>query len=385
MKRSLHGGNIHAAARSLGIGINRVLDLSASINPLGMPERVQSAICSHLKSAVHYPDPDTVELTAALAAHHGIAADTILCGSGSTELIYLLARALRPDQVLIPAPTFAEYERAIKASEKWKVGSRKCGIHYFHLKEMNGFRLDANAFIDAMTHMCTGDRLASKASCRSQSAFNNLKSSRSLAFLCNPNNPTGVLTSRADVLKIARAARKLKCYLVVDEAFIDFCPEHSVIDTATDNPYLIVLRSMTKFYALAGIRLGYGAFPATVMRRIREIREPWTVSTIAQIAGLASLEDEAYRIKTMKMLVQEKRFLEKSLHALGIHYLPSAANYYLLEIPGALAAIDALAAKGILLRSCANFRGLTKSHVRIAVRSRRENTRFLKELNACRP
>jgi len=396
MKRNLHGGNIHTAARNLEMGLEQILDLSASINPLGMPQSVQSAICNHLKSAVHYPDPDTVELTAALAAHYAIAADTILCGNGSTELIHLLARALRTERVLIPAPTFAEYEKAVAAVQDAECG--KCRINYFVLKEKDGFRIDADAFITAMTHLCTGNLSAAAAHGCSRSsianrkaemlpprsASKNLKSSLPVVFLCNPNNPTGILTSREDVLKIAHAAQKLRCYLVVDEAFADFCPEHSVIDAAAHNPYLIVLRSMTKFYALAGIRLGYGVFPSPLIRRMQEIREPWTVNTIAQIAGLAALEDGTYRTKTMKMLMREKCFLEKSLHALGIQYLPSAANYYLLKMPHAAAIINALAAKGIILRSCANFRGLTKSHVRIAVRSRRENTRFLKELSSCR-
>lgn len=373
MKRSVHGGNIHAAARALGVGTSKVLDLSASINPLGMPLSVQAAIQNSLQSAVHYPDPETVELTSALAAYHGIDADAILCGNGSTELIYLIARALHPQQTLICAPTFAEYERAIKASGKWEAGSGKCGINYFHLKEKDAFRLDADAFIDAMTKMVS--------SCSSRITHH---SSLPLTFLCNPNNPTGQLTPQEDVLRIARAAQKLRCYLVVDEAFIDFCPEHSVIDATAHTPYLIVLRSMTKFYALAGIRLGYGVFPPAVMRRMREIREPWTVSTIAQVAGLAALEDNDYRAETMKLLEHEKRFLERSFRALGIDYLPSPANYYLLKMSGAVKTIDALAAKGLLLRSCANFRGLTSSHVRIAIRSRRENARFLKELNACR-
>lgn len=374
VKKALHGGNIHAAARTLGTSPKHILDLSASINPLGMPQSVRTAITSQLNVAVHYPDPDCVELSQAIAARHSLNPDTILCGNGSTELIYLIARALKPRHALIPAPTFAEYERAIKASGKWGAGSKKCGTNYLHLKANNGFRLDADAFIDAMTKMVS-----------SYSSPITHHSSLSLAFLCNPNNPTGLVIPRDEVLKIAAAAKKLRCYLVVDEAFIDFCPAHSVIDATVRNPYLIVLRSMTKFYALAGIRLGYGVFPLSAARSIRALREPWTVSTVAQIAGRAALNDRSYRTRTESTIAREKHFLEKSLRSLGIPYLPSAANYYLLRLQSADAVEKTLAETGILIRSCANFRGLDRSYVRIAVRSRRENIRFLKELSLCRP
>lgn len=374
VKQALHGGNIHAAARTLGTNPKRILDLSASINPLGMPQSVRAAITSQLNAAVHYPDPDCVELTQALSAHHAVDPETILCGNGSTELIHLIARTLQPEQVLIPAPTFAEYERAIKASGKQEARRKKCGTYYFHLTAHDGFRLDPDAFIDAMTKMVS-----------SHSSPITHRSSLSLAFLCNPNNPTGRVMPRDEVLKIAAAAKKLRCYLVVDEAFIDFCPEHSVIDAAARNPHLMVLRSMTKFYALAGIRLGYGVFPPSVVRGIHAIREPWTVSTVAQIAGCAALDDHGYRIKTLSIIAREKQYLEKSLRSLGVPCLPSAANYYLLRLHGADVVVKTLAKTGILIRSCANFRGLDRSYVRIAVRCRRENIRFLKELTRCRP
>lgn len=368
-----HGGNIHAAARMLGVGIGDILDLSASINPLGMPRCVQTALRKGLTEAVHYPDPAAAELTAALANYHSVPPETLLCGNGSTELIYLIAQALRPTAALIPAPTFAEYERAVTACRKSDARSVKHHISYFPLKENTGFRIDPDGFIDAMANMVSTLPLRHPR----QSAL-------PVAFLCNPNNPTGVGTPREDVLKIARAARKLRCYLVVDEAFVDFCPQHSVIDAVAGNPCLIVLRSMTKFYALAGIRLGYGIFPGSVVRRILSIREPWTVSTIAQIAGLSALQDASYRAKTAQMLAREKLFLEKAFRTFGIEHLPSEANYYLLKMRDAETIADGLAQKGILLRRCANISGLTRSHLRVAVRTRSENIRFLKELNACR-
>ena len=360
MKRFEHGGTIFATARILGVDPSQILDFSASINPLGTPASVRNALRRHLNQIAHYPDTNATELVSALAAHHGIDASSILCGNGSAELIYLVVSALRPAHVLIPAPAFSEYERAAIAS------GQKCELSYFPLTEKGGFRLDADAFINAMASMVL------------------TASSSPLAFLCNPNNPTGALTLREGVLKIARAARKLRCYLVVDEAFIDFCPEHSVMDAVRHNPYLIVLRSMTKFYALAGLRLGFGIFPSAVRKKMESLREPWSVNSLAQIAGLAAVADDSFRARSLRLIAREKLFLEKSFEALRIRFIPSSANFYLLKMLNAPAVADALARKGILVRSCANFRGLSSAHLRIAVRSRTETLRFIEELKICK-
>jgi threonine-phosphate decarboxylase len=203
-----------------------------------------------------------------------------------------------------------------------------------------------------------------------------------MAFLCNPNNPTGGLMKKEDVLKIAEAARGLKCYLVVDEAFMDFVPEESVIKEVRNNPYLIVLRSMTKFYALSGMRIGYGIFPSAVMDTIKRYKEPWTVNTIAQTAGIAALNDAGYRTQTFKIMRNEKKVLEDCFKLLGIPYFPSSANFYLIKHDNAQKIIASLRNKGIMIRDCSNFIGLDGSYMRIAVKSNKDNMKLLKEL-AC--
>jgi len=343
-----HGGNIYRASEETGISIHRIMDFSASINPLGVPESVVQAIRESIQYLPHYPEPFTEQLTMQLGRHLDLDPQTVLCGNGSTELIYLVTRALAPRNVLIPAPTFSEYERACMIV-------RGTSCVRFALARENNFDLDPEEFIAAM------------AGC-------------DMAFLCNPNNPTGRLLKRDAVLAIAEAAERMSCYLVVDEAFIDFAPEYSVAHDVAHYSHLIVLRSLTKFYALSGLRIGYGVFSQDVADLMRDHKEPWTVNSLAQKAGSVALNDQAYQKKTIAAIKEGKQFLEKGFTTLGVEYVPSAVNYYLLRLSNAQGAIDSLRKKGILIRACSNFPGLDGSDVRVAVRSLEENAALLKEL-----
>jgi threonine-phosphate decarboxylase len=344
-----HGGNIYRFAEKLGLAENEILDFSASMNPLGVPDSVTRDLRGRLASCRHYPDPDCRRLVALLAKQEGVARDSIICGNGSTELIYLVARALRPARVLIPAPTFSEYERACMTT------GRAVRIMRHALKAEDDFAVRPGEFIKRMKGC-------------------------SLAFICNPNNPTGKVLPADAVREIAGAAKYHKCHLVVDEAFIDFCPEHSVIGSVRDNPYLIVLRSMTKFYALAGFRIGYGVFPRRLVPLLKECKEPWTVNSVAQRAAEVVLKDRSYRERTFGLIGTEKRFLEKGFRRLGLDFFGSEANFYLLKTGKAGLIRKGLAVKGILVRGCSNFAGLDRTYFRVAVRSRKENSRLLREM-----
>ncbi len=346
-----HGGNIYRYAEQLNISETQIIDFSASINPLGLPMSVVDEIQGINGSMYHYPDPEAKRLKEAIAAFYDIEANSIICGNGSTELIYLCVRALKPKRVIIPAPTFSEYERACLLS-----GAE---IRYFYLKTKNSFDIESERFIKAMNGC-------------------------DMAFICNPNNPTGRLIKNEELLEIAEAARQLKCYLVVDEAFIDFIPEHSIIKDVQGNPYLIVLRSMTKFYALSALRLGFGVFHPSVINMMWQNKEPWTVNTIAQIAGIAALKDNDYRKETFRIIHEGKNLMEQGLMGLSIDYIPSEVNYYLLKMPNAQQIISDLHKVYILTRDCSNFRGLDKSYIRVAVKSPEDINRLLKELsNLC--
>ena len=342
-----HGGNVYRASEETGIPVSKIIDFSASINPLGVPDSVLQAILENIKYLPHYPEPYAEQLSMRLARHLDIDPQTVLCGNGSTELIYLIARVLASRKVLVLAPTFSEYERA-------------CAIHRgtscirFALSRESGFKIDPEAFITAMTGC-------------------------NIAFLCNPNNPTGRLLNRESVLAIAEAAKRLSCYLVVDEAFIDFMPEHSVVDEVAGYSHLIVLRSLTKFYALSGLRIGYGVFPMALARQMKNHKEPWSINTLAQKAGIAAINDRRYGERTGAVIATEKKFIERELIFLGIEYIPSDVNYYLLRIEHAQEVALALRKIGILVRDCSNFPGLDGSYIRVAVRSQQENMALLKE------
>lgn len=361
---SEHGGNIYRIAEELGVAEDQLIDFSASINPLGISARVEAVINSSLDNLVNYPDPDTKKLRQKIAEHNGIDPETIICGNGSTELIYLIPRALQPEKVLIPAPTFSEYERACKLNSELRVESNE-------LKDENNFRIISDGFISAIKKLSSNSELRTP----------NSKLSFGMAFLCNPNNPTGHLLRRDEMLEIAEAAKRGQCYLIVDEAFIDFVPEESVIQDVKENPYLIVLRSMTKFYALTGLRIGYGVFHRDVIEKIKEFKEPWTVNTLAQQAAITALDDQGYADETFSLMTEEKDFLEKGFKKLNIEYLPSSVNYYLLKIENNEKIVSGLKEKGILARDCSNFRGLDASYIRAAVKSRSDNEKLLNELS----
>lgn len=359
-----HGGNIYKAARMTGIPVDRICDFSASINPLGTPATAVAAIKKSIALLPHYPEPSADSAAAVISRRYGLLPGSVIAGNGSTELIYLIPRVLKPKRVLITAPTFSEYEKACRNSGKVELRSLK-------LKAENCFDTDPDSFASSMKGC-------------------------DLAFICNPNNPTGRLLRRKDVLRIAEAAKECGCYLVVDEAFMDFCPPESdnngsggngesVMKYVGRNPNLIVLRSITKFYALAGLRIGFGVFPPKVAKEMRKQKEPWTVNCLADKVASAVIEDAAYAEKSLDILRREKRFLEKGLGRLGIKFVPSSANYYLIEMKNAKEVVRNLSQKGILLRDCSNFSGLGRNYIRIAVRTRKENEMLMKEFSELCP
>jgi threonine-phosphate decarboxylase len=366
-----HGGNIYLLAERLGIAESDIVDFSASINPLGVPKSVQAAMKENMQYLFNYPDPDTKRLRLKISEHTGVSPDSLICGNGSTELIYLIVRALRPARVLIPQPTFSEYERAVK-SQGSGAGGRRPEIKYFYMEKENNFDINIDGFISAMS----GGKNPSRITHHTSRSFD-------VVFLCNPNNPTGTLIKREGMLRIAAAAKELKCALVVDEAFIDFCPGASIMDEVGNNPYLIVLRSLTKMYALSGLRVGYAALAPSFLNAVREAKEPWTVNSLAQVAGIVALDDEAYRAETFAVIEKEKKALEEGLKRLGVTYFPSSANYYLLRSKRAQELASFLKERAILVRDCSNFPGLDSSYIRVAVKSKHDNMRLLEEISSC--
>ena len=339
-----HGGNIYHYSGKYGIPVERILDFSASINPLGPSPKAVKAMNAAVPSLANYPDPDCEGLVNALAGYHKIPLESILAGNGSTELIYLLPRALGAKTALVISPGFSDYERAARLAG--------CKIKRMHLSEGAGFVPDIRNIICAMK-------------------------GADIMFLCNPNNPTGVLLGREDVLTILAAARKSGTFVVLDEAFMDYQPSRSVIREAVKKGGVACLRNFTKFHGLPGLRIGYLAAHPKVVAKLKAAQEPWSVNTLAQEAAVASLADETYISNSLALIDREKKFLYSGLDAIpGLEpYVPSV-NFMLVRLtagPGAGALTEELASGGILIRDCSNFRGLGDRFIRVAVRSSEEN------------
>jgi len=344
-----HGGNVFAVARSLGVASTEILDFSANINPLGPATGVREALDEVFKYIVHYPDSECSLLRESLALFHGVKPSNICVANGSTELIYLMPRLVRGKRVLIIAPSFSEYANSLKRD-----GFQ---VEYEVLQCRNGFSLP----IDQV-----GRRLSEE---------------YDLCILGNPGNPTGKLYTLAEVKEFLNFCRDTRCLLVIDEAFMDFCEEESAKYLAAENEGILVLRSMTKFYALPGLRLGYAIASEPLIEMISHLREPWSVNTPAQAAGLASLAAKGFAESTREIITAEREHLLTGLTAIpGFRPFPSAANFLLTEIlEGAAAGNLAvrLLEDRILIRECGNFVGLSERFFRVAVRGRADNERLL--------
>jgi threonine-phosphate decarboxylase len=347
-----HGGNVFAVARSLGVSPAELLDFSANINPLGPPAGVHEALSDVFASLVHYPDSECSLLRESLAIFHGVKPSNICASNGSTELIYLLPRLVRGKRALVIVPSFSEYASALQRDD--------CRVEFHILQSDKGFDLDLEEIKE-----------------RIHNGFD-------LCILGNPGNPTGKLYTLAEVKSLFRLCRDARCLLVIDEAFMDFCEEESAKYMAAENEGILVLRSMTKFYALPGLRLGYAVASESMIKLISALREPWSVNTPAQAAGLASLAAKGYADTTREIIAFEREYLFTGFSAIpGFRPFPSAANFLLTEILEGAAAGDLagrLLADRILIRECGNFVGLSDRFFRVAVRGRDENERLLAAL-----
>jgi threonine-phosphate decarboxylase len=348
-----HGGNVHAWAKKTRIDPSRIIDFSASINPLGPPASARKAFQKSYEEIPCYPDPYGEELKKALAKRHGMKPEELLLGNGSTQLIYLLCFALRPRKALVVGPAFSEYANALKLA-----GAR---VRFLSLAADASFRFSIEKFMAAWAK------------------------ADDMAFVTTPNSITGQLIPRAEIEKIARLALIKRKFLVVDEAFIDFAEGESVKQLIRDNPYLIVLRSLTKFYALPGLRLGYLLAHPRRVAQLAAYLEPWSVNGPAQKVALACLADRSFGLKTERWLQRERNFLAQALIALkGFQPYPSSANFLLIRIandnPDALELRSFLLRKKILIRACNSFAGLGADHFRVAVLQRKDNLRLLEAL-----
>lgn len=356
-EKLIHGGDIYSARELLGKLANppAILDFSANINPLGLPEAVKQAIRDSAGTFDIYPDPLCRELVSALSVHEEVPREWILCGNGAADVIYRTVYAVRPKKAMVLAPTFAEYEEALNAA-----GSE--AVHY-ELREEDGFQV-GNGLPDA------------------------LDDSLDMLFLCNPNNPTGQLMKKDLLFKILRRCKELGILLFMDECFNEFLEDPQEYTTkeylkAFDN--LIILKAFTKIYAMAGLRLGHCISANTgLLKRIREAGQPWSVSAPAQAAGIRALEEKVYVAKTKKLIREEREYLIPELTGLGITVIASNANYIFIkdEGTGLKPLHELLFERGILIRNCDNYNGLGPGFYRICIRTHEENVMLIGALKS---
>ncbi len=343
-----HGGNVLQMASLHGLNPSYIIDFSANINPLGMPRGLKPILTDNLERLEQYPDIDYQLLHAQLARHHQCPQHYVIAGNGATELIFLWAKYAKPKKALLVEPSFGEYRQALLQTD--------CQISHYLLTEENEFRV-TEQILTALTP------------------------DLDCLFLCTPNNPTGLQPDAHLLLDILNRCAAMKIQLFVDESFLDFMPDaQSLSHYLAEYPNLYILRSLTKFYALPGLRLGYMlSSDSKLFQQIREQREPWTINALAAIAGEVLFNFVAYHQETYQWLNQEQQYLLGELSQFEqLKLFPPSANYIFFKHLESRSNLQSqLMAHGILIRSCANYIGLDSHFYRIAIKSREDNQKLV--------
>ena len=377
-KMDFHGGNIYKIFREKNI--KEILDYSSNINPYGIPESLKKRITENLEILERYPDPDYVELRQKLSNLNKVNLSDIILGNGATEIIFLFMKVINPKKILIVSPTFGEYERAVKATEipgdivslsysngdNKNIENKKIEIEYFELKESDDFKLNIG------------------------NLKNELEKKYDLLIICNPNNPTGKFLKLAETEEILKECNKYDTKLFIDEAFIEFLADgmkESIINTEENKKNLFVTRAFTKFFAIPGLRLGYGMyFDKELEKKISEKKEPWSVNNFAEMAGLTVLDDAEYIEKTLKWIAEEKIYMYEKLNKIsGMKVYETEVNFITGKIDEKLFSEglnvkilrEKMLEQGILIRDASNFKFLDERFFRLAIKDRASNERVI--------
>jgi threonine-phosphate decarboxylase len=328
----------------------KIIDFSSNVNPLGFPSSVKNVIKKNTSLLSVYPDPNSSNLKNDLERYIGISKNQIVVGNGATEIIYNFCKAFirKNNRVIIPIPTFGEYEAA----------ARLQGAYISYLKTM-----DLNEHISDLQDLITKNNYI---------------------FLCNPNNPTGTLVTRKNMLKILEAAYDKSALVFLDECFIELVPgsNESLISNLKEFNNLFILRSLTKSFGLAGLRIGYGLGNKKIIDVLTRIKIPWNVNALAQKAASVALSSKSHLYKTRKLIKNELAFMTSSISKIkNFSCYPSSTNFILLESKIDSKTIQKnLIKKKLLVRDCSTFRGLDNKFIRIAVRTHKENVKLVEAL-----
>lgn len=359
LERYGHGGDLWTATEAYGQPEEGWLDYSSNMNPWGPPEVVGQLMKDNWRDITRYPDPAVRRLRNRLSEAYQIPVESILVGNGAAELIDLVVRVLQPEETVLARPSFSEYEEAVH-----KAGGRISerllrADQQFELRNWAGLTSRSGEIDEA---------------------------SRTL-FLGHPNNPTGRLVPTPVLDELRESGTRM----ILDEAFMDFLPdesEFSYIKRAAESEQIQVIRSMTKFYAIPGIRLGFVVAHPDLIGRMKDLQTQWSVNFLAQLIGEAVLDEHAYAARTRAWLLDERPWLMEGLRALGLIVFPSDVNFLLVAFPeqaghNVQQLQKVMAERGIMIRDASLFKGLDTSYFRIAIRLRPDNERLLKTLKEC--
>jgi len=352
---SVHGGEVFEITRQHELNARELLDFSSSVNPLGPPSLAMKGLRNAMWMIPYYPDISYHDFRNAAAEYAGVpTSENVIEGSGSTELIYLFAELFvrEGDKVLIPTPTFGEYERAV----------RNRGGLPVYLPCKREFTIDADGFADKLDRRCKA------------------------VFLSTPNNPTSKTIATRDLLKLVESASNTNARVFLDETFIEFTEDGDpgLSHRIEEFPNLFVARSLTKIFALTGLRIGYGLASRKLTKQLRKAKMPWSVGVLAQQAAIAAFHDRSYLERSRRLIAKERNFLYSELRKIkGVTPFRPEANFVLSQITGGLTAKElksSLVNKSILIRDCSSFAGLNENYFRVAVKLRKQNRQLLSTL-----
>lgn len=337
-----HGGDIYTTEYRL--------DFSANICPFGANEAVRQAAIRGMEMVTAYPDSQCRRLRQKLAETLKIPFEWIIAGNGAADVLFSLVLAEKPEKGMILAPAFQEYEQSLRSA-----GSQ---VIVWERNPEQGFRLDEEFLV------CLEKEL---------------KEGLGIVFFCTPDNPSGTLILKDILLQSLELCEKYYARMVVDESFWEFAfdrEEETMLPYIGQFQSLFLLRSFTKMYGIPGLRLGYGLCSDTnLLERMEEVRQPWSVSILAQEAGIAALDETGWRRKVKSYVAEQRIWLAGELESMGCKVYPSSANYLLFYLDQEL--MEPLKRKGILIRNCSNYRGLIKGYYRIAVKTEEENRQLI--------
>lgn len=344
MPEYVHGGDVYSFSARFG---GAPVDLSANINPYGIPARVKQAMHDAIDACVQYPDPFCRAARQAIGAAEGVDPDRIYCGSGAADVLDRLAAVLRPKTALLLAPTFAEYERTLAGAD----------LRFHTLRADEGFAVTERILDDITPEL-------------------------DAVYLCNPNNPTGRTITPALLREIAARCTEVDARLVADECFLDFVQGGETLAPYLDEfPSLVLLRAYTKMYAVPGVRFGWCmTADLALIEGLYRAGQPWNVSVVAQACAVACAQESDYAVQTAARIADERAYLSAQLAVRGLWVCAGEANFLLFRAQD-VDLQEKLARRGILIRDCANYRGLTRGYYRTAVKTRKESDALLAALD----